>query len=214
MPTDIRQFTIRLSEKQSGGLAIKNNAAGIDIAPSENNTATFSLHGLVVTFNGGADVNEDDALFADAEKIARSIVQRGGIVMNGGRNGGIMEATCRGARDHCLGILFQEQTDRCSQYGQKVIVNSPTTRLEILSSFAPHIIVYPGNIGTLQELVFGLITRKNSILYGVNHAPHLILHVSWREILDFLVHKERIKKQYVDNTVYFHTADDIIPLLR
>lgn len=196
---------------------MKNTAAEINITKGkEPGTIIFQSSGLVVAFNGGGgdEIDEKHPLFNEASKLAKAVVKKGGLIMNGGRNSGIMESTSRAAQKFSLGVNFVGQVKKgvVSQYGQILLVDGPLTRLALLTNYPPIVVVYKGGLGTFHELINGIISIKNNIKYGLP-APRILVYKSWRKILEILKKQGAINATYLSHLSYFSTPKSALKLI-
>lgn len=112
----------------------------------------------IVGVMGGGQAQPKD--IEAAYKLGALIAQEEWILLNGGRNTGVMEASARGAWDQgglTVGILPDADDSRISKYiGIPIITGMGNARncINVLSS---HVIVAcPGGAGTLSEIALGL----------------------------------------------------------
>ncbi|PIY96832.1 MAG: hypothetical protein COY66_02805 [Candidatus Kerfeldbacteria bacterium CG_4_10_14_0_8_um_filter_42_10] len=195
-------------------ILIKNSAAFLSIkAGRKKGTVDIAVSGLAVAFNGGGDVKEKDPEFKESYQAAKEIVKRGGIVISGGRNTGIMEAVSRGGGKYGLGINFPEQVKqgKASVYGHK-LVTDPITRMIILTSCFPYVVVYCGAVGTLHEFMNGIIALKNHNLYGLP-APKILVHAFWKETINHLAKRGILDKGYLKQLHFFQSSLNVVKLL-
>ena len=71
---------------------------------------------IIGIMGGGKATGEDEKA---AYRLGSMIAKQGWILLNGGRNAGIMEASAKGAFDHgglTVGILPDDNCDRVSKY--------------------------------------------------------------------------------------------------
>ncbi|MBU0598674.1 LOG family protein [Patescibacteria group bacterium] len=209
MKSSIRNITFYSTLDKE--INLKNSRAELAIKRTKQaNANTFTCQGLVVSFNGGSEIKESDPLFKQSLEVAEEIVSKGGIVLNGGRPNGIMESTGRGAGEYCLGVLFPQLQDRQHKYGQKIIVSSPETRLQILTEFPPYVIVYPGGIGTVQELINAVTIQKHSQIFGYPYSPTILMEKSWFRLINYLIKANYLKPEYAQKIIYFSSVDEIL----
>ena len=78
--------------------------------------------GLVVAIAGGASVPQGHPSCYEAQKLATRVVSHGGVLVNGGENGGTMLAVTAAEPDATLGVVCPYH--ELVPYGTKTIVNS------------------------------------------------------------------------------------------
>ena len=121
---------------------------------------------LIIGVMGGG---ESDALNAEsAYRLGSLIAKQGWILLNGGRNSGIMEASAKGANAHgglTVGILPDDNRRRVSEYISIPIVTglgNARNCINVLSS--DFVVACPGGAGTLSEIALALKMGKPVIL--------------------------------------------------
>jgi len=193
---------------------VVNTHGSISVGRSERaGMFKFKSAGLVVAFNGGGDEPKDTPAYIDASEISRAIVRAGGIVLNGGRNTGIMQATGEVAGKMCLGVNFPEQIKKAKahNFGTRLVVH-PLTRLALLTWCPPIVIVYSGTLGTFHELINALVGIKNQSLYGIT-APQLFISQYWKNALSEHVKSKVIPKSYLNDVVFFSDRRTVLKQL-
>lgn len=129
----------------------------------------------VIGVMGGHEV--DEATLRAAHRLGELIARRGWILLNGGRNVGVMAASSAGARQAggtVIGILPDRDASRASpDLDYAVITGLGESRnvINVLSSDV--VIACPGGAGTLSEVTFALIAEKPVILLGFDPGPSL-----------------------------------------
>ena len=107
---------------------------------------------------------------AKARELGRLIAERGWILLNGGRNCGVMAASAAGAREAgglVIGILPDTtRTTASPDLDVAVLTGLGDGRnlINVLSSDV--VIACPGALGTLSEVVLALKHDKRVILFG------------------------------------------------
>jgi predicted Rossmann-fold nucleotide-binding protein len=206
---------LTIYDKINKSVFLQNSQAEIYLTQNQkSHRIEFCCSGLVVAFNGGGEIGESNHLFRQSGQVAKEIIMRGGLIMNGGRNSGIMEATSRAAGKFSVGINFKEQSGLglTNNHGQTIFVGSHQTRLTLLTCAPPMVIIYPGSTGTLQELVSCLVAIKNNIKYGLP-MPIVQIHHSWKKVLNCLVNTRVVSSDHLAPLKYFKSAKDILRTL-
>jgi uncharacterized protein (TIGR00725 family) len=104
----------------------------------------------------------DDAALKTAEEVGRHLARRGATVVCGGR-GGVMEATCRGAREeggHTIGILpgrGPDDTPPNSHVEFPLYTGIGYARNVAVVLSGEAVIAISGSYGTLSELAYALV---------------------------------------------------------
>lgn len=109
----------------------------------------------------GASV-ADDSLYTSAREVGRLLGENGAVLLTGGF-GGVMEATCRGAKEAggtTVAILPSESKEDANEW---VDVAIPTGMGEMRNALivraADCVIAVGGGFGTLSEIAFALRTE-------------------------------------------------------
>ena len=109
----------------------------------------------VVGVMGGSKATP--AVAAMARQLGSLIAQRGWVVLNGGRNRGVMAASARGAKEAggtVIGILPDGTMAKAS----------PDLDFAIVTGM--HVIACPGALGTMSEVALALKHDKRVVLLG------------------------------------------------
>jgi uncharacterized protein (TIGR00725 family) len=101
----------------------------------------------------------EPALYAAAAALGKSIAARGWWLVSGGL-GGVMEASCRGAREaggHTVGILpGLDRRDANPWVELAIATGLAEARNTIITRSAHACVALPGSYGTLSEIAFCL----------------------------------------------------------
>jgi len=122
---------------------------------------------------GGAKV--PPAVEESARELGRRIAEHGWVLLNGGRNAGVMAASAEGAARAgglVVGILpDRDATAACPDLAIAVVTGMGDARnvINVLSSDV--VIVCPGGAGTLSEVSLALKNAKPVILLGWDAGP-------------------------------------------
>jgi uncharacterized protein (TIGR00725 family) len=112
----------------------------------------------VIGVMGGGEVSDRRALAA--YELGRLIAQRGWVLLNGGRNAGVMDASARGAQGAgglTVGVLPDDHRGRASDHLDIQIVTgmgSARNNINVLSSDV--VVACSGGAGTLSEIALAL----------------------------------------------------------
>jgi uncharacterized protein (TIGR00725 family) len=122
----------------------------------------------VVGVMGGGDVSAE--VYALAERLGSLIAGRGWVLLNGGRDVGVMAASAKGAREvggTVIGILPGRDGVEASPDLDFAIVtglNDARNLINVLSSDV--VVACPGGAGTLSEVALALKNHKPVVLLG------------------------------------------------
>lgn len=122
----------------------------------------------VIGVMGGASVSE--AVRALAETLGALIAKRGWVLLNGGRNAGVMAASARGARSAggtVIGILPDRDTSGAAPDLDFAIVTGLGDARNVVNVLSSDVVIAcPGGAGTLSEVALALKNAKHVILVG------------------------------------------------
>jgi len=122
----------------------------------------------VIGVMGGAVAAED--VTASAYEIGRLIAGRGWVLLNGGRNAGVMASSARGARDAgglVIGVLPGESTAGCSADLDVAIVTGMGDARNVINVLSSQVVVaLPGGPGTLSEIALALKNGRHVVSVG------------------------------------------------
>jgi uncharacterized protein (TIGR00730 family) len=153
-----------------------------------------ALHfiGPCITFFGSARFTENDAEYKQARDLAARVSELGYTILTGG-GPGVMEAANRGAFDRggmsvgCNIVLPKEQKE--NPYLHKwVLMDYFFVRKVLLVKYSRAFIVFPGGMGTMDELFEALTLIQTG---KIHHFPVILVGTSYwknlRELLDDMV---------------------------
>lgn len=120
---------------------------------------------LIIGVMGGSTA--DPAAIDNAYRLGALIADNGWILLNGGRNAGIMEASAKGASDNgglTIGILPDDNGGKMSEYIQIPILTGMGNARNIINVLSSRVIVAcPGGAGTVSEVALALKTGRHVI---------------------------------------------------
>jgi len=121
---------------------------------------------LIIGIMGGGAASDRDE--QDAYHLGTLIARQGWVLLNGGRNAGIMAASARGASSQgglTIGILPDSDTKNVSEYIQIPIVTGIGNARNCINALSSDVVVAcPGGMGTLSEIALALKCSKPVIL--------------------------------------------------
>jgi uncharacterized protein (TIGR00725 family) len=126
-----------------------------------------SVRTIIGVMGGG---EADDATQDLAYRMGAAIAERGWVLLNGGRDCGVMDASARGARDVgglVVGILPDADTRQASSHVDIPIVTDlgyGRNYVNVLSSRV--VVALPGRAGTLSEIALALSIKRPVVLVG------------------------------------------------
>ncbi len=116
----------------------------------------------IIGVMGGTDA--DDHVLRMAEQLGALIAEKGWILLNGGRNTGVMAASARGAKNAggmTLGILPGTDTRGASPDLDIPIITGLGDARNLINVLTPNVdIACPGGAGTISEIAFALKNNK------------------------------------------------------
>lgn len=123
----------------------------------------------VVGVMGGGEVSDRQATVA--YELGRLVAENGWVLLNGGRDSGVMDASARGAREAgglTVGILPDDHRERASGHLDIQIVTgmgSARNAINVLSSDV--VIACSGGAGTLSEIALALKAERPVVALDV-----------------------------------------------
>ena len=134
---------------------------------------------LIIGVMGGGKASSDDA--EAAYRLGSLIAKQGWVLLNGGRNAGIMEASARGAKDHggiTVGILPDDNYDNLSECIDIPILTGMGSARNSINVLSSNIVVAcPGEAGTLSEIALALKNKRQVILLKFDIGEFFDLYV-------------------------------------
>lgn len=176
---------------------------------SHQDLVTYESRGLVVSINGSGSLPVGHPQCQEAVTLTEYVIARGGIILNGGRNSGIMEASSRVAGAHGIGIIFPELKKEANAYGVKAIVSSPTPRIELLAVCAPIVVIFRGGLGTLMALLQSIVHLRN-LPYHPELPPQTIFVSNyWIGLLTTMQNLGCLPREFLAELHFFDQATQI-----
>lgn len=124
----------------------------------------------IVGVMGGSDVPPN--MVGQAEEIGEKIAQRGWVLLNGGRNQGVMAASARGAKRAggvVIGVLPDKDDSQASPDLDFVIrtgIGEARNWINVLSSDV--VVAMSGAAGTLSEVALALVNERPVVTIGLD----------------------------------------------
>ncbi len=167
---------------------------------------------FIIGVMGGGEALDTDR--RSAYKLGELIARQGWILLNGGRNSGIMDASAKGAYENgglTVGILPDDNGGRASAYIHVPIITGMGSARNWINVLSSHVVVAcPGGGGTLSEIALALKSNKKVITLNFDpgtgfdkyrktgdlihaHTPEEVIdHIKW-----FLGHKRPCQNRNV-----------------
>ena len=125
---------------------------------------------LIVGVMGGGLIDPQDA--ESAYRLGSLIAEQGWILLNGGRNAGVMTSSARGARENggiTVGILPDDNPQGASPFIQIPILTGMGNARNCINVLSSHVVVAcPGGTGTISEVALALKSNRPVILMNFN----------------------------------------------
>jgi uncharacterized protein (TIGR00725 family) len=125
----------------------------------------------------GAGTALSEAAEETAYRLGRLIAEAGWVLLNGGRDSGVMDASARGARDAgglAIGVLPDADTRRASTHLDVAIRTGLGDGRNYVNALSSDVVVaLPGKAGTLSEVCFALLAGRTVVLVGWDAGPAL-----------------------------------------
>lgn len=132
------------------------------------NTPSGSLR--IIGVMGGGTVDPDAR--EKARELGERIAREGWVLLNGGRNAGIMAASARGAREAgglVIGILPDDHRGQvCPHVSIPILTGMGSARNNINVLTSDVVVACPGGAGTLSEIALALKAGRRVILMGMD----------------------------------------------
>ncbi len=186
---------------RSGMVAIRAGADGL---------VRVELDGFVVSMCGGADLHEGNPIWEEILRLSAAVAERGGVIVNGGDQGGCMLATARAYPEQTLGVICPPMSG--NPYGPKAVLEDRLTRVGIITKI-PTVVIFEGGVGTIEEWGRALKEIKNSYSDNTGNPPKVFLHNYWRKTFDVLWTSRAIPKRIMDHVHFFVTAGEVMQAL-
>lgn len=133
---------------------------------------------LIIGVMGGGTASPEDA--AAAYHLGGLIAKQGWVLLNGGRNCGIMEASAKGAWEQggmTVGILPDADDSQTSEYIRIPVITGMGSARNSINVLSSHVVVAcPGGTGTLSEIALALKAGKPVILLNFNPGLEILDH--------------------------------------
>jgi hypothetical protein len=112
-----------------------------------------------------------------ARRLGALIAKRGWVLLNGGRDAGVMAASAAGAKEAgglVIGILPDTTTTRAAPDLDVVIVTGMGDARNVINVMSADVVIAcSGALGTLSEIVLALKHDKHVILLGFHAGPEI-----------------------------------------
>jgi uncharacterized protein (TIGR00725 family) len=107
---------------------------------------------------------------ADARELGRLIAQSDWVLLNGGRDAGVMAASARGAAESgglVIGVLPGDDWDGVAPHVDVPVITGMGDARNAINVLSSRVVVaLPGNAGTLSEVALALKAGRPVILLG------------------------------------------------
>lgn len=128
---------------------------------------------LIVGVMGGG--HADERHMQGAYRLGALIAEQGWVLLNGGRNSGIMAASARGAAEHgglTVGILPEDNPSKSSEHIRVPICTGIGSARNVINVLSSDIIVAcQGRAGTVSEIALALKHGKFVITLNFDARP-------------------------------------------
>jgi uncharacterized protein (TIGR00725 family) len=129
---------------------------------------------IVGVMGGGV---ADDQQQSDAYALGKHIARQGWVLLNGGRDAGVMAASAKGAREEgglTIGILPDSTAKHAAKHIQIPIVTGMGNARNCINILSSDVVVAcPGGMGTLSEIALAAKCQKPIILLKNKMAKSL-----------------------------------------
>lgn len=141
---------------------------------------------VIVGVMGGGSASPENA--EAAYGLGRLVAEQGWILLNGGRNAGIMEASARGAMEAgglTVGILPDGDDRFASEHIQIPVITGMGSARNCINVLSSHVVVAcPGGAGTLSEIALALKCEKPVILFRFKVKEMFLSHAREAQLFE------------------------------
>jgi len=122
----------------------------------------------IIGVMGGAVASEQT--IDDAVEVGRMIAEEDWVLLNGGRDAGVMAASARGAAEAgglVIGILPGESTAGASAHLDIAVPTGLGDARNVVNVLASHVVIaLPGGAGTMSEVALALKSGRSVVTLG------------------------------------------------
>jgi len=140
----------------------------------------------IIGVMGGAIVDEDS--LERAYQLGRLIAQKDWVLLNGGRDAGVMAASARGASEAgglVVGILPGDSTRGAAAHVDIAIPTGMGDARNAINVLASHVVIaLSGGPGTLSEVALALKAGRPVIMLGFPLGPPFAPHYERGALVD------------------------------
>lgn len=114
---------------------------------------------------------------AQARELGRLIAAEGWVLLNGGRNAGVMAASAAGAAEAgglTVGVLPDDTTAGAAPHIDIAILTGMGDARNVINVLSSHVVIaLSGNAGTVSEIAHALKAGRPVITLGIDAGPAL-----------------------------------------
>lgn len=190
---------------------VKNTSGWVSIhASSKEHLLTYESRGLVVAINGSGSLTVDHPQSHEAAVLAAVVASQGGVLLHGGRSSGIMQAVAQAVPKKSIGIVFPELEKDVDRDVTAVTVNAPPSRIELLATCAPIIVIFRGGLGTLMVLMRAIVHIRNRQYHPEQYPQLLFVHNYWIGLLTTMMNMGCLPREFLAELNFFDRAEEVI----
>ena len=148
----------------------------------------------VIGVMGGSSA--DDAALEDARRVGELIAEAGWVLLNGGRDAGVMAASARGAAEAeglVIGVLPGDDWQGVAPHVDVPVLTGmgdARNAINVLSSRV--VVVLPGDAGTISEVALALTSGRPVVTLGFTLGGPFATHYASGRITDAATPEEAI----------------------
>ncbi len=190
---------------------LKNTNSWLSIhASSKEHLLTYESKGLVVAISGSGSLPLEHPQSHEAAVLSSMIVSQGGLLLHGGRSTGIMQAVAQAVPKKSMGVVFPELEKEVDPGVLAVTVNAPQSRIELLATCAPIIVLFRGGLGTLMVLMRAIVHLRNRVYHPEQFPQLVFVHNYWIGLLTTMMNMGSLPREFLAELNFFDRADQII----
>jgi uncharacterized protein (TIGR00725 family) len=132
-------------------------------------------HQPIIGVMGGTQVDKETR--QAAYQLGQMIADKGWILLNGGRDAGVMRASAQGAKERggiTVGILPQADRHQANPFIDIALATNMADARNLINVLSSDVVVAcNGSAGTLSEIALALKNNKPVVTLGFKAAEHL-----------------------------------------
>lgn len=150
----------------------------------------------VIGVMGGGEGAPDHAV-RDAYRLGELVALEGWVLLNGGRNAGVMAASAAGARSQgglVIGILPDKSTHGASEHLDVAIVTGMGNARNVINVLSSDVVIScSGGAGTISEVALALKSGKPVITLNFDTGNLFVSARPWAQLYDAVTPEDAVE---------------------